>query len=60
MFCLIVLPVAKFIKCWWQVTGVWVWSIGEMIISRKVKYSEESLSQCHVLHHRLYMDWPGI
>ena len=26
----------------------------------KQKYCEKNLSQCHFIHHKSYMDWPGI
>jgi hypothetical protein len=32
-----------------------------MIIGRrKLKYFEEDLFQCHFLHHKSHMDYPGI
>jgi hypothetical protein len=27
---------------------------------RKLKYSEEILPQCHPVHQKSHMDWPGI
>ena len=27
---------------------------------REPRCSEKNLSQCHFVHHRFYMDWPGI
>jgi hypothetical protein len=26
----------------------------------KPKYSEISLSECHCIHHKFHVDWPGI
>jgi hypothetical protein len=26
----------------------------------KPKYSEKNLSQCHFVHYKSHMDWPGI
>jgi hypothetical protein len=26
----------------------------------KPKYSGKNLSQCHFVHHKYHMDWPGI
>jgi hypothetical protein len=26
----------------------------------KPKYSGKNLSQCHFVHHKCHMDWPGI
>jgi hypothetical protein len=37
------------ILCWWNNTD-----------NGKPKYSEESLSQCHLVHHKSHMDWAGI
>jgi hypothetical protein len=38
-----------------------VWSAGGMILTRiKPKYSYKNLSQCHFVHHKFHMKWPGI
>jgi hypothetical protein len=26
----------------------------------KPKYTEKNLSQCHFIHHKFHVDWPGI
>jgi hypothetical protein len=31
-----------------------------MILMGKLKYWEKILSQCHFIHHKSYMYWPGI
>ena len=36
-------------------------SIGEMIMTgAKPKYWGKELSQCHFVHHKSHMDWPGM
>lgn len=37
-----------------------MWSVVWMILLRKrLKYSEYNLSQCHFIHHKFHMGWPG-
>jgi hypothetical protein len=33
---------------------------GGVILARKDMYLEQNLSQCHFVHHRFYVDWPGM
>jgi hypothetical protein len=39
----------------------WVWraTVEWYIDSRKLKNSEKNLFQCHFVHHKSHMDWPG-
>jgi hypothetical protein len=37
-----------------------VWSPGGMILTEEPKNSEKSLSQCHFVHHKPHMNWPGL
>jgi hypothetical protein len=32
---------------------------GAVIMVGKQKYSEKTLYQCHVIHHKFLMDWPS-
>jgi hypothetical protein len=34
----------------------WVWTIGRMILTEKLKYSEKNLSSHHVVHHKSQKD----
>jgi hypothetical protein len=36
----------------------WMWSIGGMMPTGKLKYSKKNLNQCHSVHHKSHMDWP--
>jgi hypothetical protein len=40
----------------WRSMGHW-WND---IDTGKLKYLQRNLSQCHLLHHKYHMDWPGI
>jgi hypothetical protein len=50
------------VNCWdyMSVTDEWVWSIGGMMSMGKSKCLEKILSQCHFVHPKSHMDWPGI
>jgi hypothetical protein len=52
--------VSKIMYRRWQMNE-WVWGIGEMVLTGETqKYLERNLSQCHFVHRRHHMDWPGI
>ena len=39
----------KMTKCRW-----------DDMVEGKLKYSEYNLTQCHFIHHKFHMGWPGI
>jgi len=36
-----------------------VWSTDGMTLTRQPQYSEKNMSQCHFVHCKYHMDWPG-
>jgi hypothetical protein len=38
----------------------WMWSIGGMIMTGEKHNRERNLSQCHFIHQKSHIDWPGI